>query len=305
MTGIIYRSVNTLRRQLGFCAIFVMVLTTCAPTVSAQAWVPPAKVGSVGLLLQHVDHTGHFLADGSILRGYDSVSRAAMLRFDYAFTDRLSISAAAAYVGAKYIGPEPSFFGLEIDDCHCWNTDWQDGSVTVRYNIFNDAFALTPSISYGAPLTNYPYFGEAAIGRNLDELRLAIDMGGRLDAITPKLSVAGLYSYAIVEEVLDLDLDRSNVLVNVSYQFTRRLSASVDFYLQRTHGGLRSTEFETDEEWEQYDRIIKDDSFHIGGTLAYSFNRIDVFASYIEFVDGTDTHDGRAVTIGLGWPFEF
>jgi len=276
-----------------------------AATASGQAWVPPAKVGSVGLALQYVDHTGHFLADGSLLGGYDSVSRGALLRFDYAFTDRFSITAAAAYVGAKYIGPEPSFFGLPIDDCHCWNNSWQDGSLTVRYNIFNDAFALTPSLTYGAPLINYPYFGEAVVGRNLDELRVAVDAGGRIDALSPKFSIAGFYSYAFVEEVLDLNIDRSNLLLSFAYQLRLRFSASLDFYLQRTHGGLRSTEFETAEQWAQFDRILKDDSLHIGITLAYSFRRFDLYGSYIEFVDGTDTHDGRAISFGLAWPFQF
>jgi len=299
------RPIGGFLRRFGPCTVVSVVIILNAATASGQAWVPPARVGSVGLLFQNVDHTGHFLADGSLLGGYDSVSRGALLRFDYAITDRFSITAAAAYVGAKYIGPEPSFFGLEIDDCHCWNTSWQDGSLTVRYNIFNGTFALTPSLTYGAPLINYPYFGEAVVGRNLDELRLAIDAGGRLDGITPKLSISGFYSYAFVEEVLDLSIDRSNLMVGVGYQFHPRFSASVDFYLQRTHGGLRSTEFETEEQWLQFDRLLKDDSFHAGITLAYSFRRFDILGSYIEFVDGTDSHDGRAITVGIAMPFQF
>ena len=304
MTGESCNTITGLLRTLGRWVIGAAMVFGIAPPVAGQAWVPPAKVGSVGILLQDVDHTGHFLADGSLLPGYESASRGALLRFDYAFTDRFSITAAVAYLGAKYIGPEPSFFGLEIDECRCWNTSWQDGSLTARYNVLNGSFALTPSITYGAPLVDYPYFGEAVVGRNLDELRLAIDMGGRLDAVSPKLSISGSYSYAFVEQVLDLNLDRSNLLASVGYLFVPRFHGSLDFYLQRTHGGLRSTEFETDEEWAQFDRILKDDSFHVGFTLVYSFDRFDLMASYIEFVDGTDTHDGRAVTVGVAWPFQ-
>jgi hypothetical protein len=267
--------------------------------------VPPAGNGSVGVLFQHVDHTGHFLADGYLLPGYESVSRAALLSIDYAITDRWSATAAVAYVGAKYTGAEPSFFGVERDECRCWNTDWQDASLTVRYNIFNGAFALTPSIAYGAPTNDYPFLGEAAVGRNLTELRLAIDAGGRLDPISPRLSLSGYYSYAFVEEVIGIDTDRSNALISIAYQLHPRLSGSADFYWQRTHGGLRSDEFVTDEQWAQYDRILRDNSFHVGATLAYSFRRWDVYGSYIEFVDGTDTHDGRAFSIGVGWPFQF
>ena len=32
-------------------------------------------------------------------------------------------------------------FGLELDDCHCWNSGWQDFSATARYNLVDGAFA--------------------------------------------------------------------------------------------------------------------------------------------------------------------
>jgi len=275
-----------------------------ATTASGQAWAPPAGVGSVSLLFQHVDHTSHFLADGSKLNGYDSVSWGALLAIDYAFTDRLSATAGVSYVGAKYIGPEPSFFAVESDECHCWNTGWQDAGFTLRYNVLNGAVALTPSVSYGLPTHAYPYVGEAVLGRRLHELRLGLDAGWRLDPLTSRLSVYGRYSYAFVEKVADLNLDRSDLQLSLLYQFHPRLSASVDVYSQWTHGGLRSTEFTTDEQWAEYDRIVKDNFFHIGATLIYSFKALDVWVSYIDFVSGTDTHQGRAISVGIGFPFQ-
>jgi hypothetical protein len=32
---------------------------------------------------------------------------------------------------------------------------------------------------------------------------------------------------------------------------------------------------------------------------------MDLFASYVGFVDGTDTHAGHALTAGVSWPFEW
>ena len=189
---------------LGFASWTVFVgavlcaLLLTSSTALAQAWVPPAKVGAVNLIFQHTDHTSHLLDDGSRLDGYDSESRGALLEVDYAFTDRFSVTVGLPYIGARYIGPEPSFFGLEIDDCKCWNTGFQDLSATARYNIFNGRYALTPSISYGFPASTYPYVGEAVIGRYLNELRLAVDAGARIDSISPRFSVSGRYSYAFV-----------------------------------------------------------------------------------------------------------
>ena len=287
------------------CVVFLCALFLAPRTASTQAWVAPAKVGAVNVIFQHSDHTSHLLYDGSRLDGYDSESRGVLLELDYAFTDRFSFTVGLPYIGARYLGPEPSFFGLEIDDCMCWNTGIQDLSLTARYNIFNGRYALTPSISYGFPASTYPYVGEAVIGRYLNELRLAIDGGARIDSLSPRFSISGRYSYAFVEEVLDLSLNRSNAYISFDYLFTRRLSAGLQFYWQYTHGGLKSNEFETDEQWMEYDRIIKDNSFHIGGLVAYSFSRLDVFFSYVEFIDGEDTHLGRSFTIGASVPFEF
>ena len=284
---------------------FVVSLASAAPA-SGVAWVAPGGVGGVNFIYQYVQHTGHLLTDGSLLEGYDSASQGALIQFDYAVTDRFSLTAGVPYIGAKYTGPLPSFFGLEVDECFCWNHSWQDFGATLRYNVFNDAFALTPSVSFGVPSHNYDFIGEAVVGTNLYETRLGIDAGQRLDAISPRLSVSGRYSYAFVEEVLDRGVDRSNAALSVAYLLSNRWSASLDFYWQHTHGGLTTDEFfaSSGDVFEQFDRLLKDNSFHMGGSVAYSFDSFDLFANYIEFADGTDTHTGRAFTFGVTYPFQ-
>ena len=275
-----------------------------APQASAQAWVPPARIGVVTFVYQTIDNTGHRLTDGSMLRGYDSASRGVFLNLDYAITDRVSVSFGAPYIFSKYIGPEPSLFGLPLDECLCWNHEWQDLGATVRYALANGAFALTPSVSFGVPTHNYDYFGEAVVGRNLNELRITVDAGQRLDAVSDRLSVSGSYSYAFVEKVLSLSNNRSNVSLETSVVITRKLSSRVAFLWQRSHGGLRSTEFVTDEQIQQFDRLLRGDNFHLVGGVSYSFPQFDVFASYTHYATGTDTHAGRAISAGVSWPFE-
>ena len=284
--------------------IALVVSFAGAQSAFAQAWVPPGGVGVVTFVYQDIDNTNHRLTDGSLLDGYDSLSRSGLFAIDYAVTDRFSFTVGVPYVGSKYTGPEPSFFALPIDDCLCWNHGWQDLSGTVRYNLANGAFALTPSVSIGLPTHNYDYFGEATLGRNLNELRFAIDAGQRLDAISPRLSVSGRYSFALVEKVLDLSNNRSNTALEATFMATRKLATRVGFSWQHSHGGLRSTEFSSGVEVSQYDRLIKDNNFHIAGGLAYSFAQFDVFGSYVHFADGTDTHAGRAISFGVSWPFQ-
>src|SRR5688572_2660537 len=116
-------------------------LTIGHAAAHAQAWVPPAGIGVVSFVYQDINNTNHRLTDGSLFDGYDSVSRGVLVNLDYAVSDRLSFSVGIPYIGSKYTGPEPSFFGLALDDCFCWNHGWQDLGVTVRYNLANEAFA--------------------------------------------------------------------------------------------------------------------------------------------------------------------
>jgi len=284
--------------------IALLVVCLGPRDVHAQAWVPPAGIGVVTIAYQTINNTNHRLTDGSLFDGYDSVSRGVLFSLEYAFTDQLSFTIGLPYIGSKYTGPEPSFFGLAIDDCFCWTHGWQDFGVTARYNLADGPFALTPSVSFGVPSHNYDYFGEAVLGRNLNEVRIGVDVGHRLDAISDRLSVSGRYSYAVVEKVLDLPNNRSNFAVEAGFLAARKLSTQLSFSWQRSHGGLRSSDPFTEDQLSQYDRILKDNNFHVSGGLSYSLPKIDLFASYVRYVGGTDTHVGHAVTAGVSFPFE-
>src|SRR5262249_742279 len=190
---------------------------------------------------------------------------------------------------------------------------WQDFGFTARYNLANGAFALTPSLSVGVPSRNYDFLGEAVVGRNLREVRIAVDAGQRLDAISSKLSVQGRYSYAFVERVIDIPNNRSNAALEGAFLLTRKLATRALVSWQHTHGGLRfgsptsSTlpfpgEVNTPERLAQHDRLLRDNYWHVGAGVSYSFSRVDVFGSYVAFAGGTDTHAGNALTVGISWP---
>jgi hypothetical protein len=63
-------------------------------------------------------------------------------------------------------------------------------------------------------------------------------------------------------------------------------------------------EVNTPERLFEHDRLLRDNNFRLGGGIAYSLQKIDVFASYQELLRGTDSHGGRAITFGVSWPFE-
>jgi hypothetical protein len=283
----------------------------------AQAWMPPAGVGSVSVSIQQIRNTGHLLTDGSRLDDGKSVDASIYIEAEYALTDRVSLSAGLPFVFAKYIGPGPTPFNfLPVDACHCWHGGWQDFAMTARYSVTKGWFGLAPSVSAGVPSHDYDFRGEASLGRNLKELRVAVDAGQRLDAISPRLSIQERYSYAFVERVLGIANNRSNATLEGTFLLTRRLPLRGLLSWQHTHGGLRfgspppadvvfPGEVNTPDRLLQHDRLLRDNNWRAGAAAAYSFPLVDVFGSYIEYLRGTDSHAGRVVTVGVSWPFEF
>jgi len=275
----------------------------------------------VSLSYQHIANTGHRLTDGSLIPRGQSADVSIFLDAEYAFTDRFSVEGALPYVFAKFTSPNPPrppIPYLPVDQCHCWKGALQDFDFTARYNVVGSresAFALTPSLSFGVPSHDYNFRGEAVPGRDLKELRIALDAGQRLDAISERLSIEGRYSYAFVERVLDIPNNRSNAIIQGNYLLTRRLLARGLVAWQRTHGGLRfgsgpgsslvfPGEVNTTERLYQHDRLLRDNNWKSGGAISYSFRAFDVFASYIQYAGGTDTHAGNIFTTGVSWPFE-
>ncbi len=289
---------------------------------SAQAWVPGAGIGSVTLSYQRIANTGHRLSDGLLRQGGQSINMGLYLEADYAVTNRFSLAAGLPYVFGKFTAlnpPPPPFTYYARDRCHCWQSGWQDWGFTARYNVVNaarGAFSLTPSLSVGVPSHNYEVQGETALGKRLKEVRIAIDAGQRLEKISRNLSVQGRYSYAFVERVLGIPINRSNAGVEGTYLLLKgRLAARGIASWQRTHGGLRlgslppatlvvPGELNTPQRLAQSDRIRRDNNFQAGGGASYSFPLLDVFAHYNSYISGTDTHAGRAFTVGVSWPFE-
>lgn len=296
-----------------------MATLACAPSSAyGQAFTAPEGVGQVTLAWQVVDNIGHRFTDGLFLRGGDSVTMSALFEIDYAITDRLGVTGGIPYVFAKYTGAQPPFSRLPVDTCACWHSSFQDVSLSARYRFGTDTWALTPLASYGQPSHDYPFQGEAVVGRNLKELRVGVSAGLRLVNLLPKASIQGTYTYGFVERPLsDVDVDRSNGSIDFGYALTDRLFLRGSGIWQYTHGGLRAGSSSGDpfplpgelsrnsETFAQRDRIQKSNYWHLAGGVSFDAGAVDLFAGYTKYVWGSDTHNGHAFTFGSTWYFDF
>lgn len=305
--------------RTGVATFFFLPLCVLLPSraASAQAWPAPAGSGSVTISTQVIDNTGHRMSNGYLLPDGKSRDVSASIDVDYALSNRWSISAGLPYVFARFLGPGPTPANLPVDSCRCWHGDWADVGATVRYAVLDGPVGLTASVSAGVPSHDYAWQGEAVVGYGLRELRLALDAGARLERISPRLALTGRYQYAAVQdvqEVPDVANNRSNWAAGASLAITPRLSVRAGVTGQRTHGGLRfgsvtdpnlppPGEAASLDRFQQHDRLFRNNYVHLGGGVTYALSRADVFVAYEQFVAGTDTHAGKAVTTGVSVPF--
>lgn len=294
----------------------IAAFLTLPSRIAAQAFTLPQRVGAVTLAWQYVDNTGHRFSDGFFLARGESVSMSALIEVDYGVTDRFSVTAAIPYVFAKYTGAMPPPSRLPVDECACWHSSFQDLSLAARYRFGDDTRAVTPLVRYVLPVHDYPYVGEAVVGRRLREAQVGVNAGVRLSGALRNVSFGSGYTYSFVEKPLaDISIDKSNGFVDLGFAVGDRLYLRTMANWQQTHGGLRigsptgnpffpPGELNTPERFAQRDRLLSTQYWQAGAGVAYSMERFDVFGSVAKYVWGRNAHNGWIYTVGSTWYFD-
>ena len=143
------------------------------------------------------------------------------------------------------------------------------------------------------------------------------DAGSSLERIVPGLFVQAMYSYAFVEEVLNIHHDRSNGALEVGYFITPSIGVrflASGFY---THGGrviLSPADYHcanpnactaADPLFLHHDQIGHASAISLGGGLSYALTgSVDVYATYLRTVQGRGGHKlDHGLALGFSWGF--
>jgi hypothetical protein len=289
-----------------FCAL-------AAPSLFAQAWIAPRGETTVSLTFQRTEFEGHFYFDSSKIPHGGSHSRTLSLGIEHSFTDRLALSASIPYVASKNgLDPQPVLGRTGIDDGR-YHSTFQDFRIGARYTLYEGPVVVTPSLTLRIPSHSYPTIGEAAVGSDLTEADIAMDVGKVF--AESFYADAGL-SYAIVEKFHGVSTNRSNLDIAVGYFVTPALETRLLGSWQKTYGALTADQVFSpagppvrnpkisDVLWLGHDRLLRDDYFRAGAGVSYLINpKVGVSGSFVRVISGTNSHFGYLYSLSVSRTF--
>jgi hypothetical protein len=278
----------------------------------SQAWLSPKGEGTASVLYQYGFDRLHVYADGRTKdRGHIFLS-GVILDTDFSLTDKLAVRVSLPYISGKYVGrnghtlvrgrPETA---VALDN-GSFHGSLQDFRFDVRYSLSQRALKVVPFFQAAIPSHDYATLAHAAVGINLREYRVGVNLGRRLNPILPKAFVQGRYAFGFSQEVANIAPKRSYAEFQLGYFLTRRLSLQGAAVWTYSHNG-NDNDYNlfpdnlTDEQWLNHDRISRAKLLDLGVSIGYSFNEsTNVVVGVGHSIWGANTHL-RSMVVSVGF----
>lgn len=233
--------------------------------------------------------------------------------FEYAATDRLTLSAGIPLLRRRYQGTfphdprilDPPRDAEFIDDGE-YHTDFQDFHLGIRYLWKTRPLIVEPFVYLGIPSNDYPFFAHSAVGQNLWK----VDVGANL-VYFPTLSdffYGARVARVFVEETLGTNIDHWRVDGQVGYFFTPRVAGRAFLMVKEGNGLDFPDDFpppRTDERWYQHDRMVKHNFVNAGVGVDWAVSeRYGLSFSVLRMIHAENIHIVEyAVNFGLSVEF--
>lgn len=288
--GAQYRIADRLRSSV---AVALLLATA---TATAQQHSEDSKFR---LRLEYqTSQTGSFDSDFGPIDLGQTDTHAYLLSGVYSLGKRWTFFGTIPYVrkrhrGAQAHDPVANFFNytapdLRVVDDGEYHGGFQDLYAGVQYLAIDGPISVSPYISLGTPLSNYPIYGNAIIGKNLWEVPVGVAL-----EFTPHFSDWYFHadiSYVFSEKVVGVDLNYWLWTASASYFVTRRFSPTV-FISQRTAPNALTLNDFSDADWDSakgfhHDQILKHS--YINGGIGFNYvinDNYSIAASYYETID--------------------
>ena len=271
-----------------FRIVLAAVLVIAVSVASAQERIAGFD-NSVRLEYWYVS-TGEFKDDYGSYDIGTTDTHVLLLSGVWSLNDRWKIYGSLPYVQKRLIDPsgydgthnplvdfvEYTPPDLRFVDDGDYHGGFQDLFVGAQFlAVDGPAFKLSPFVSYGVPVTDYPIYGSAVIGRGLRELHLGVSL-----EFIPYFSdwyFSADIAYAFSEHVVGVDPSYWSTYFSAGYYITPRFVPRVFLTTRHSPDGLRFPEdFEPYEE--KYD---SENGWRHDQTLVHNYINAGVGFDYI------------------------
>jgi hypothetical protein len=290
------------RSTLMGCALLIAI----APLnlIHAQAWPPSRGEGQVTITYENLYVRDHFDYTGKRFDAGPIRTNTVVTTFEYGITDKFTVDSQLTHVTSKYegfVGPVPH----GPPDTGVYHPTFQDAVIGVRYGLMSRHLLVTPFVAVVIPTHHYETRGHTAVGRDLRELQVGVNVGRDLEEIIPRSYFQARYSYAFVQNVEQFGLNRSNVDWEVGYYAKPRVSLRFTGGWQYTYSGIRYPLDQAIPDFhELHDRAAKSGFLRFGGGLTVSLTKnLDLHADVGNTFRGYTTHGARGLSLGISWRF--
>jgi hypothetical protein len=279
-----------------------LALLTAVPVAEAQE--PNAGFDNSFRLDYYHVNTGQFESDTLTFDAGTTDSHAIQLSGVFSLNDKWSIYGSIPYVKKRLVDPigygthnplldfyEYTPPDLRFVDDGSYHGGLQDLTIGAQYLALDGPLRVSPFVSYGTPVSDYPIYGGAIIGRGLNELHVGVSLD-----FTPYFSDWNLQAditYVFSEKVLGVDLDFWLMYFSASYYVTPRFAPRIFVTSRHAPNALSYPEdFEPYEEnydnengW-RHDQTIKHEFVNAGIGFDYIFNeRYGISATWYRTID--------------------
>lgn len=300
-----------IRRQMRLAGLTLAGIAL-AGSASAQAWVAEPGTGTVALSYQYTDVRKHLFSGDVTLYGGTSDGKLDLgrvkgqsvdLDLGYSPYRNLQLTAGLAYVGGTYNGTAPE--SAELDDGK-FHGSLQDASLGLSYMIPWNGFAVTPSLAYTFPASDYDHHGHAAAGRQLTSLGAGLMIGHDLGPWVPGGFTQASYTRFFVEDIEAWGLDAHRIGLDVGWSLTPALGIRGYFSYYEVSDGIDwyVADFSAPAVEHNHDAAAASLVRRAGGALSFQFDATKgIFVDFGAVLSGVNTHDALSFTIGTTWSF--
>ena len=294
-----------MRARVGRILAGLTVGVLAAASSRGQAWLPPQGEAWLTFGYGNIYSAHHYRLDLPPSNAAGSTrSQTLGLVVGYGISDRFALNVSIPFITSIYNGNAPHRAAngaiLTPDDGQ-YHGVFQDYRINLGFQALSGTVAIAPFVTVVIPSNDYPTLSHAAPGKGLNQLLLGFAAGASLDRIVPGTFAELYYNYAFVEEVVNINTNRSDFGFQAGYFITPSLGIRFIAAGYYTHGGIpyNTPANLPPELFVHHDQIGKSENVSVGGGLAYELTgNTQVTFSYLRSIYGKT---GHKLDQGLGF----